>query len=109
MDWVTQVLCFGFLAFLMFILSAVFAWKGKIGIGLLFAGLELLSAAISSMGWMYALLISGKTDWFLLGFVGYRPVSLIFISMFIVGIGCVAVNLWMCYKRSAATNPAVQA
>lgn len=104
MDYLVQILSFGFLAFLMFILAYIFAWKKQPKAGLVFGCLELLSAAISSAAWMDALRVSGKKDWFLLGFFGYTPVSLIFISMFIVGIGCVAVNLRRLLRRPTATD-----
>lgn len=108
MDYLTLILGFGSLAFLMFVFSAFFAWKKKPKIGLLFGCLELAAAAVSSAAWMDALRVSGKIDWFLLGLLGYSLVALIFISMFVVGIGCVVVNFRIRFKRPTATGPAAQ-
>lgn len=104
MDYLVKILVFGFFAFLMFILADVFVWKKQPKAGLVFGCLELLSAAISTWGWMDALRVSGKKDWFLLGLFGYTPFALIFISMFIVGIVCVAINLRRLLKRPTAAD-----
>lgn len=83
----------GLLALVFFIFSAIFAKTGKYDWGLGFGALELLSAAASSSAWAWALKVSGKADWFLLGLRRYAPLSVIFWSMFVVGILCVLANL----------------
>lgn len=108
MDYLVQILGFGFLALLMFILADIFVWKKQPKAGLVFGRLELLSAAISSAAWMDALRVSGKKDWFLLGLFGYTPFSLIFIGMLVVGIGCVAVSVRRLLKRPTATDLTAQ-
>jgi len=55
MDWFLQMLFFGILAFGMLTLSVGFAEAKRYRTGMLFGVLELLSAAISSKAWMYAL------------------------------------------------------
>lgn len=87
------ILIGGLVAFVFFILSVACAWKSKHPAGLAFAFLELLAASVSSAAWMYALKVSGKTDWYLLGLFRYTPIALIFISMFVVGAICVIVNV----------------
>lgn len=89
----TQIFVFGFTALAFFTLSQVFIWAEKPGIGFVFAVLELLSASVSSWAWMWALRVSGKGDWLLLGVLGYPPIGLIFWSMFVVGIRCAAVSI----------------
>ncbi len=106
MDWFLQLIGFGVAAFFMFIFSVSSAEAKRYKAGLLFGGLELLSAAVSSGAWAYALKISGKTDWFLFGLFGYTPIALICIAMFVVGIGCVAVNARGLSKGSVSTTPA---
>lgn len=104
MGWVVQILGFGLLAFIMFVLSADFAWIKEHKLGLLFGGLELISAYISSSAWAWALKVSGKSDWFLLGLFGYTPIALICYSMFIVGIICLIVNFCGLIKRLDASG-----
>lgn len=93
MDWLTQILVFGFTALAFFTLSLAFIWAKKPSIGLGFAVLELISASVSSLAWMDALRESGKGDWFLLGVLSYLPIGLIFISMFVVGVRCATVSI----------------
>ena len=92
MLWFYMVLFGGCLAAVFFLLSGSMIGQHKRTAGYVFAALELLSAAVSSGAWMYALKISGKTDWFLCGLFGYTPIALIFYAMFAVGFGCIAVN-----------------
>lgn len=92
MDWVTQTLGFGFLALPLFGLSVLFAWRKKYKLGLLFGGLELISGGVSCAAWAWALKVSGKADWFLLGLLGYTPAALIFYAMLVVGIVCLIAN-----------------
>ena len=103
MDWLTQILIFGFVALLFFIASIVFACKKDYARGLLFGILELVAAAISSCTWAYALKVSGKADWFLLGIRRYTTLSLIFWDMFAVGVVCLAINgAGLARKRKSA-------
>lgn len=102
MDWVTQILVFGFLAFLLFVLSAVFTRRKKPGLGLLFGALELISAGISCSAWAWALKVSGKAGWFLLGLLSYPPVALIFYAMLAVGVACLAAGFCGLTKASDA-------
>lgn len=92
MDWEVQMLGFGSLACLIFVLSAFFTWKKKRILGLLLGVLELILAVISSSAWAWALKISGKKDWFLLGLLGYTPIALVCYSMLAVGIVCLIAN-----------------
>ena len=48
---------------------------------------------LSSSAWAYALKISGKVDWFLLGLLGYTPIALIFYTMLLVGVVCIGISL----------------
>ena len=93
LDWVRQIFVFGFTALALFILSQIFIRVKKPGIGFVFAVLELLSASVSSSAWMWALRVSGKGDWLLLGILGYPPIGVIFWSMFVVGIRCAVVSI----------------
>lgn len=93
MGWFLQIVVFGLLAFLMFVLSAVYTKREKSRIGLAFGVLELLSAAISSSAWAWALKVSGKDDWFLFGVRRYTLMALICIAMLVTGILCIAMNL----------------
>lgn len=108
MGWFFQVIFFGILAALMFGVSVDFVKAKRCVTGLLFGVLELLAAAVSSGAWAYALKISGKADWFLLGIHRYTPIALICYAMFAVGVWCVAMNLWGIVKHLAAANPAAQ-
>ena len=101
MGWVTQIFVFGFIALALFMISLCFILAKKPGIGLVFAVLELISASVSSLAWMVALGDSGKTDWFLLGILGYPPIGLIFWSMFVVGIRCVVLNIKIFREQKA--------
>ena len=92
MDWLTQILIFGFAALLFFIGSIVFACKKEFSRGLLFGVLELVSAVISSGAWAWALKVSGKADWFLLGIRRYTLLSFIFWDMLAVGVVCLVIN-----------------
>lgn len=92
MGWVMQMLGFGFLAFIMLLLSATFAWRKRYKLGLLFGGMELIAAGVSSSAWAWALKVSGKIDWFLLGLMRYTPIALICYAMFAVGTICLIVN-----------------
>lgn len=93
-DLFFQIVVFGLLAFLMFVLSAVYTKREKHRIGLAFGVLELLSAGISSSAWAWALKVSGKVDWFLFGLRRYTLFALICFAILIAGMLCVAVNLW---------------
>lgn len=104
MSWTTQIFVFGFIALGLFFFSQIFIWEKKWGIGLLFAGLELISATAASLPWMHALRISGKVDWLLFGVLNYPPIGAIFIAMFVVGIRCAVVNiLGMREQKKSAT------
>ena len=92
MDWLTQILIFGFAALLFFIGSIVCACQNKYYLGLLCGILELVSAVISSGAWAWALKVSGKADWFLLGLRGYTLLSFIFWDMLAVGAVCLVIN-----------------
>lgn len=105
MDLFFQILIFGSLAAFMFILSAGFAMTKRHMAGLLFGVLELLAAAVSSGTWAYALKISGKIDWFLLGIFSYTPIALICAAMFAAGVWCAAVNLRGFLRRPTSTSP----
>ena len=74
MEWERQIFVFGFIALALFSLSQIFIWAKKPWIGLGFAVLELIAAGISSWAWMWALRVSGKVDWLLLGILGYTPI-----------------------------------
>lgn len=100
MDWFFQVVVFGLLAFLTFVVSAIYTKKQKFKIGLAFGVLELISAVISSSAWAYALKVSGKTDWFLFGLRRYTVFALICYAMLATGMICVAVNLWNLRKMN---------
>ena len=103
MGWLMLIVVFGFIALGFFILSQVSIWTKNPRIGLVFAVLELISASISSLAWMWALRVSGKGDWFLLGIFRYTPISLIFWSMFVVGILCVALSIWGIRRKNEPT------
>ncbi len=92
MDWLGLLLICGTSALLFFIGSLVCASLRKYLLGLLFGLFELAAAAVASYGWAWALRISGKTDWFLLGILGYTPVSLVFWAMLAVGVVCLVIN-----------------
>lgn len=102
MDWVTQILTFGFSILGCFVFSIafiVFTAKKPHIVGLAFGALELILGVLFSSAWAYALKISGKVDWFLLGLLGYTPVALIFYTMLLVGVACIGVNLWFIVRQ----------
>lgn len=92
MDWFLQIITFGGLAFLFFVLSEASKRKNKFIRGVFFGCLELLAAVVSSSAWAWALKVSGKRDWFLFGILGYTPVGLICYAMFVVGVWCIVTN-----------------
>ena len=92
LNWVMQVIIFGLFALFFFFDSIICAIRMDFSHGLLCGLLELASAAISSSAFAWALKVSGKADWYLLGIHRYTPYSLIFWSMFAVGVLCLAVN-----------------
>lgn len=92
LNWGMQVIIFGLFALFFFIDSIVCAIRTDFSHGLLCGLLELVSAAISSSAWAWALRVSGKSDWYLLGIHRYTLVSLIFWSMFAVGVLCLVIN-----------------
>lgn len=92
MDYFWQIVGFGFLALGLFGCSLVLAKQKHYIAGLVFGVLELLAGAVSCRVWMLALKVSGKSDWFLLGLLGYTPVALIFYAMMGAGILCVVLN-----------------
>ena len=106
MDWVMQILMFGFAAFICFVFSAVFTARRQHIAGLIFGVLELVPAAVSSWAWADALRSSGKGDWFLLGILSYPVAGLIFWCMFAVGILCV---VWSVMGRKRQSGSAAQA
>lgn len=89
-NWFSMVFLFGSLALIFFILSLRFAWKRKYKTGMLLAVLELMNGAVSSTAWAWALKVSGKTDWSLLGIRGYTHIAVIFWCMDGVGFICLA-------------------
>ena len=96
MDLLIQIILFGFIAFGCFVSSVVFlafTTNKRPIVGLAFGVLELIFGALSSAVWAYALKISGKIDWFLLGLLGYPPIALIFYTMLLVGVVCIGINL----------------
>lgn len=109
MDWFVQIIAFGLLAFLFFVLSAASGSKHKFGCGVFFGFLELLCAVISSSAWAWALKVSGKGDWFLLGILGYTPVVLICYAMFVVGAWCTVTNIRGISKQKTAAHSAEKA
>ncbi len=106
MDWLLQVLLFGLVALFFSITSVSATLQNRYALGLCVGILELLSATISASAWAYALKISGKMDWFLLGLLGYTPIALIFMAMFVVGILCVLASIRGLIKKekSAASQ-----
>ena len=104
MGWFYTVIGFGLLAFVCFVSSAVCKLRNNSRMGVLFGFLELLCAAISSSAWAWALKVSGKGDWFLFGILGYPMIGWIFYAMFVVGIGCAAVNIWGLRKQGGSSN-----
>ena len=92
MDWLALLLICGTSALICSGGSLVCASLKRYLLGLLFGILELAAAAVASYGWAWALRISGKTDWFLLGIFGYTPVSLVFWAMLAAGAVCLVIN-----------------
>ena len=82
----------GFPAFALSLSSIISVWQKDYREGLFFAILELLPASVVSGVWMYALKISGKSDWFLFGLFGYTPVALSCICMIAAGVVCFILN-----------------
>ena len=102
-NWLVQVLIWGFAALLFFIASLVFACRKDYSRGRLFGILELVAASISSGIWAYALRVSGKADWSLLGFRRDPLISLIFWGMLAAGVLCLAINgFGLSRKRKSA-------
>jgi len=104
MDWLTQILVFGFVALLFFIRSVVSIRKKRYALGLAFGILELLSAAVSSSAWAWALKVSGKSDWLMFGILNYPPIGLICVSMFVVGVLCVMKSIWGIWQKRKPDN-----
>lgn len=61
--------------------------------GMLAACLGLLSAVPLTVWWMCALKVSGKTDWYLLGLLGYPFPAVCFYALFVIGAVCAALNI----------------
>lgn len=93
MDWILIIFFFGTLAFVLFIWSMTFFGRKQYKLGLLFACLELLAAVPPSLAWMDALWNSGKSDWYLLGLLGYPFPAVCFYAMFIAGAVCLVLNI----------------
>lgn len=99
MDAFMQIITFGFIAFVSFVLSIVFAANKQNIAGLLFGVVELISGVLSSLIWACALKNSGKTDWFLLGLFRYTPAALIFYAMLLAGVVCIGINFGLIIKQ----------
>lgn len=92
-DWGAQIFFFGLIALGLFLASVYCIRKGKYIAALVLAVAELVSGALTIPAWMWALKISGKVDWYLLGLRNYPPVALIFYAMFAVGILCIVFSI----------------
>ena len=55
--------------------------------------------------WMCALKVSGKTDWYLLGLLGYTPAALCFYALFIAGAVCAGMNIWGILRGKRPAGP----
>ena len=99
MDAFMQIITFGFIAFVSFVLSIAFATQEQNIVGLLFGVVELLFGVLSSLVWACALKSSGKADWFLLGLVRYTPAALIFYAMLTAGVVCIGINFGLIIKQ----------
>ncbi len=108
MNWLLQILVFGLTALFFFLASVNSTQRKQYALGLGYGILELLSAVVSSSAWAWALKVSGKTDWFLFGLLGYTPMALICISMFAVGVLCVLASIRGLTKKGKATSTAAQ-
>lgn len=89
-NWFSMVFLFGSIALILFICSTRGIWKRAYKAGMLFTVLEMMSGAAASAAWAWALKVSGKTDWSLLGIRGYTPIAVIFWCMDGVGLICLA-------------------
>ena len=107
MEWGKQIIVFGLIALVFFIGSQLCASLKKYFLGAIFGILELASAVVSSYAWAWALKVSGKGDWFLLGILGYPPIGLIFWAMFVVGVMSLVKNgKGLAQKRKSADTAA---
>ena len=103
MDWFLQVFVFGALALAFFLFSLALLKRKQNIAGLAAGMLELLSGTVSCGAWMWALKVSGKTDWLLLGLLRYTPIALVFYAMMSAGVLCVFLNL-RSLKRTRTEN-----
>lgn len=108
MDWLRQIFVFGLIALVFFIGSQLCASLKKYYLGLFFGILELVSAVVASYAWAWALKVSGKGDWLLLGIFGYTPIGLIFWAMFVVGVMCVVKNVRGLVQKRRPAGAAAQ-
>lgn len=106
---IIQILLFGLTAFIFFISSTTFTALKQPTPGLVLGVLELASAFLSSAGWAELLRVSGKTDWFLLGIIGYPAIALLFISMYVVGMLCIVWSAWRLHRLKKTSAPVAQA
>ena len=104
MDCVLQILLFGLAALFFSIASVSATLQNRYALGLCCGIFELLAATISASAWAYALKISGKMDWFLLGLLGYPPMALIFMAMFVVGILCILASIRSLVKKEKSAD-----
>ena len=111
MDWVLIIFLFGALAAVSFLVSLVCFGRRRYKPGLLFACLELLTALPPTLLWMYALKVSGKSDWQGLGILNYPLAALCFCAMFVAGAVCYGLNLWGAIwgKKPAGRGPKTKA
>ena len=108
MDWLTQILIYGLYALAFYIGSELYTSQKKHFRGLLFIAGELVAAVLATEPWIWALRSSGKSDWFLLGILGYTPISLIFWAMYVVGIINVVKNVRGMIQKRKSPAPAAQ-
>ena len=102
MDWVDQFMqfwgpvlaIFGILGLTAAFLLLVRCFRERRYVpGLLASCLELLSAVPLTLFWMCALKVSGKSDWYLLGLLGYPFPAVCFYALFAIGAACVVLNI----------------
>lgn len=103
--WALQVLAFGLLALIFFVFYLTYAQQKKYAHSLVFGILELISAVISSAAWAWALRVSGKVDWLLLGLIRYTFLALIFIAMLTVGVYCIVTSIRKLSKQGKPVAP----
>ena len=108
MGWEMKIFFWGLYALAFFIGSELYTSQKKHFRGLLFAVAELVAAVLATEPWIWALRSSGKSDWFLLGILGYTPVGLIFWAMYVVGIINVVKNVRGMIQKRKSPAPAAQ-